>query len=99
MMKHPYVYDLHLFLGRPLCLPTLSNQEAHGDGVPQRLIDEDALPITDHERALEQQSLHRNQFGSTSLVLVSPCWRRNSSLSRAHSKNTRFSITEKSEHS
>lgn len=61
----PYVYDLHLFLGRPLKLAggpqADSDQEADGvlGRVPQSLIDdEDALLITDHERSLELQNLH-----------------------------------------
>ncbi|XP_075069848.1 ATP-dependent RNA helicase DDX54 [Mixophyes fleayi] len=61
----PYVYDLHLFLGRPLKLagdPQTSTDPAT-DGVlgrvPQSLIDdEDALLITDRERSLELQNLH-----------------------------------------
>lgn len=61
----PYVYDLHLFLGRPLKLADPqadSDQDADGvlGRVPQSLIDdEDALLITDHERSLELQNLHR----------------------------------------
>uniref|UniRef100_F7CX84 ATP-dependent RNA helicase DDX54 n=2 Tax=Xenopus tropicalis TaxID=8364 RepID=F7CX84_XENTR len=61
----PYVYDLHLFLGRPLKLATAQMMEtgADTDGVlgrvPQSLIDdEDALLITDRERSLELQNLH-----------------------------------------
>ncbi|CAI9598574.1 unnamed protein product, partial [Staurois parvus] len=63
----PYVYDLHLFLGRPLKLagdPQTDSGDQEADGalgrVPQSLIDdEDALLITDHERSLELQNLHR----------------------------------------
>ncbi|XP_040207856.1 ATP-dependent RNA helicase DDX54 [Rana temporaria] len=62
----PYVYDLHLFLGRPLKLAggphADSDHEADGvlGRVPQSLIDdEDALLITDHERSLELQNLHQ----------------------------------------
>ncbi|NP_001088266.1 DEAD-box helicase 54 L homeolog [Xenopus laevis] len=62
----PYVYDLHLFLGRPLKLANAQNieTEADTDGVlgrvPQSLIDdEDALLITDRERSLELQNLHQ----------------------------------------
>ncbi|XP_075686208.1 ATP-dependent RNA helicase DDX54 [Rhinoderma darwinii] len=62
----PYVYDLHLFLGRPLKMA--GNPEICSDTdidgvmgrVPQSLIDdEDALLITDRERSLELQNLHR----------------------------------------
>ncbi|KAM5192724.1 ATP-dependent RNA helicase DDX54 [Mantella aurantiaca] len=61
----PYVYDLHLFLGRPLKLAgdlqADSDQDTDGvlGRVPQSLIDdEDALLITDHERSSELQNLH-----------------------------------------
>ncbi|XP_040272589.1 ATP-dependent RNA helicase DDX54 isoform X2 [Bufo bufo] len=61
----PYVYDLHLFLGRPLKLAgdTGTCSETDLDGVmgrvPQSVIDdEDALLITDRERSLELQNLH-----------------------------------------
>ncbi|XP_073410216.1 ATP-dependent RNA helicase DDX54 [Dendrobates tinctorius] len=59
----PYVYDLHLFLGRPLKLAGESCSDTDIDGVmgrvPQSLIDdEDALLITDRERCLELQNLH-----------------------------------------
>ncbi|XP_056384726.1 ATP-dependent RNA helicase DDX54 [Hyla sarda] len=61
----PYVYDLHLFLGRPLKLAgepeTCSETDTDGvlGRVPQSLIDdEDALLITDRERSLELQNLH-----------------------------------------
>ncbi|XP_063769378.1 ATP-dependent RNA helicase DDX54 [Pseudophryne corroboree] len=62
----PYVYDLHLFLGRPLKLAgdpqTSTDPETDGvlGRVPQSLIDdEDALLITDRERSLELQNLHQ----------------------------------------
>ncbi|XP_077152616.1 ATP-dependent RNA helicase DDX54 [Ranitomeya variabilis] len=59
----PYVYDLHLFLGRPLKLAGETFSDTDIDGVmgrvPQSLIDdEDALLITDRERSLELQNLH-----------------------------------------
>ncbi|KAM4053141.1 ATP-dependent RNA helicase DDX54 [Anomaloglossus baeobatrachus] len=59
----PYVYDLHLFLGRPLKLAgdpqTCSDIDGVMGRVPQSLIDdEDALLITDRERSLELQNLH-----------------------------------------
>ncbi|XP_053324770.1 ATP-dependent RNA helicase DDX54 [Spea bombifrons] len=58
----PYVYDLHLFLGRPLKLAGAQGPNTDTDGVygrvPQSVIDdEDALLITDHERSLELKSL------------------------------------------
>ncbi|KAM9329373.1 ATP-dependent RNA helicase DDX54 [Gastrophryne carolinensis] len=62
----PYVYDLHLFLGRPLKLTgdpeTASDQDTDGfmGQVPQSLIDdEEALLITDRERSSELQNLQR----------------------------------------
>ncbi|KAG8455667.1 hypothetical protein GDO86_001744 [Hymenochirus boettgeri] len=61
----PYVYDLHLFLGRSLKLAPAEGLtiDMDTDGVlgrvPQSLIDdEDALLITDRERSLELQNLH-----------------------------------------
>ncbi|XP_068095990.1 ATP-dependent RNA helicase DDX54 [Hyperolius riggenbachi] len=62
----PYVYDLHLFVGRPLKLagdpqPDI-DQDTDGilGKVPQSLIDdEDALLITDRERSLDLQNLQR----------------------------------------
>ncbi|KAM8961328.1 ATP-dependent RNA helicase DDX54 [Pelodytes ibericus] len=60
----PFVYDLHLFLGRPLKLA--GDQGPEGDinvdgvfgRVPQSVIDdEDALLITDRERSLDLQNL------------------------------------------
>ncbi|XP_066459918.1 ATP-dependent RNA helicase DDX54 isoform X3 [Eleutherodactylus coqui] len=61
----PYVYDLHLFVGRPLKLagdPEIYSVDTDGvmGRVPQSLIDdEDALLITDRERSLDLQNLHR----------------------------------------
>ncbi|KAM3938094.1 ATP-dependent RNA helicase DDX54 [Leptodactylus fuscus] len=60
----PYVYDLHLFLGRPLKLAgdpeTCSDIDGVMGRVPQSLIDdEDALLMTDRERSLELQNLQR----------------------------------------
>lgn len=60
----PYVYDLHLFLGRPLKLAGDPEACAETDGVlgrvPQSLIDdEDSLLITDRERSVELQNLHQ----------------------------------------
>ncbi|XP_018099496.1 LOW QUALITY PROTEIN: ATP-dependent RNA helicase DDX54-like [Xenopus laevis] len=62
----PYVYDLHLFLGRPLKLATAQKMETEADTdgilgrVPQSLIDdEDSLLITDREQSLELQNLHQ----------------------------------------
>ncbi|CAL1569334.1 unnamed protein product [Knipowitschia caucasica] len=58
-----YVYDLHLFLGRPVQLATLGNTE-DVDGlfgrVPQTILDDEgAHLITSHENSLELQNLHR----------------------------------------
>ncbi|XP_060105024.1 ATP-dependent RNA helicase DDX54 isoform X2 [Heteronotia binoei] len=60
----PYVFDLHLFLGRPLVLASPHKKPTDMDGVfgriPQSIIDdEESLLQTDHERSLELQSLHR----------------------------------------
>ncbi|XP_063310785.1 ATP-dependent RNA helicase DDX54 [Pelobates fuscus] len=61
----PYVYDLHLFLGRPLKLAgdLGTDTDADTDGmlgrVPQCVIDdEDALLVTDRERSLDLQNLN-----------------------------------------
>lgn len=59
----PYVYDLHLFLGRPVQLATTKHNEDL-DGVfgriPQNILDdESAHLITTHENSLELQNLHR----------------------------------------
>ncbi|XP_062999970.1 ATP-dependent RNA helicase DDX54 [Elgaria multicarinata webbii] len=60
----PYVFDLHLFLGRPLVLASPHDKPADSDGVfgrvPQSVIDdEESLLQTDHERSLELQNLRR----------------------------------------
>ncbi|NXC45882.1 DDX54 helicase, partial [Penelope pileata] len=60
----PYVFDLHLFLGRPLILAGTRELPADADGVlgrvPQSLVDdEECLLLTDHEGSLELQSLRR----------------------------------------
>ncbi|XP_074776810.1 ATP-dependent RNA helicase DDX54 isoform X1 [Athene noctua] len=59
----PYVFDLHLFLGRPLILAA-AQMPADAGGVlgrvPQSLMDdEECLLLTDHEGSLELQSLRR----------------------------------------
>ncbi|NWT10921.1 DDX54 helicase, partial [Vireo altiloquus] len=68
----PYVFDLHLFLGRPLVLAGAQELPA-GEGVPraadaggvlgrvpQSLVDdEECLLLTDHEGSLELRSLRR----------------------------------------
>ncbi|NWH77969.1 DDX54 helicase, partial [Piaya cayana] len=65
----PYVFDLHLFLGRPLILAGAQEMPA-GKGdldaggvlgrVPQSLVDdEECLLLTDHEGSLELRSLRR----------------------------------------
>ncbi|XP_063172032.1 ATP-dependent RNA helicase DDX54 [Candoia aspera] len=58
----PYVFDLHLFLGRPLVLASPHQKPTDLDGVfgrvPQVIIDdEESLLQTDHERSLELQNL------------------------------------------
>ncbi|NXV76464.1 DDX54 helicase, partial [Atlantisia rogersi] len=64
----PYVFDLHLFLGRPLILagaqemPAGKAPDAGGvlGRVPQSLVDdEECLLVTDHEGSLEVRSLRR----------------------------------------
>ncbi|XP_064582941.1 ATP-dependent RNA helicase DDX54 [Zonotrichia leucophrys gambelii] len=60
----PYVFDLHLFLGRPLVLAGAQEMPADaGDvlgRVPQSLVDdEECLLLTDHESSLELRSLRR----------------------------------------
>ncbi|KAK7895643.1 hypothetical protein WMY93_020968 [Mugilogobius chulae] len=59
----PYVYDLHLFLGRPVQLATPEHKEDVGGvfgRVPQNILDdESAHLITSHENSLELQNLHR----------------------------------------
>ncbi|NXY76919.1 DDX54 helicase, partial [Glareola pratincola] len=60
----PYVFDLHLFLGRPLILAGAQEMPAAAGGVlgrvPQSLVDdEECLLLTDHEGSLELRSLRR----------------------------------------
>ncbi|XP_071619512.1 ATP-dependent RNA helicase DDX54 isoform X2 [Heliangelus exortis] len=60
----PYVFDLHLFLGRPLVLAGAQEMPSDADGVlgrvPQSLVDdEECLLVTDHEGSLELSSLRR----------------------------------------
>ncbi|XP_074061906.1 ATP-dependent RNA helicase DDX54 isoform X1 [Macrotis lagotis] len=62
----PYVFDLHLFLGRPLTLavPNEKPSDASLDGVlgrvPRSVVDdEECRLITDHEASSELQSLRR----------------------------------------
>ncbi|XP_050174487.1 ATP-dependent RNA helicase DDX54 [Myiozetetes cayanensis] len=60
----PYVFDLHLFLGRPLILAGAQELPADAGGVlgrvPQSLVDdEECLLLTDHEGSLELRSLRR----------------------------------------
>uniref|UniRef100_A0A672Z8F7 RNA helicase n=1 Tax=Sphaeramia orbicularis TaxID=375764 RepID=A0A672Z8F7_9TELE len=59
----PYVYDLHLFLGRPVQLAT-SEHTQDSDGVlgrvPQNVLDDEGSHlITSHENSLDLQNLHR----------------------------------------
>ncbi|XP_075290580.1 ATP-dependent RNA helicase DDX54 [Opisthocomus hoazin] len=60
----PYVFDLHLFLGRPLVLAGAQEMPADAGGVlgrvPQSLVDdEESLLLTDHDGSLELRSLRR----------------------------------------
>ncbi|NXE11381.1 DDX54 helicase, partial [Lophotis ruficrista] len=66
----PYVFDLHLFLGRPLVLagaqempagvPCAADAGGVLGRVPQSLVDdEECLLLTDHEGSLELRSLRR----------------------------------------
>ncbi|XP_062445896.1 ATP-dependent RNA helicase DDX54 [Rhea pennata] len=60
----PYVFDLHLFLGRPLILAGAQEMPVDAGGVlgrvPQSLVDdEECLLLTDHEGSLDLQSLRR----------------------------------------
>nr|XP_060641416.1 ATP-dependent RNA helicase DDX54 [Anolis sagrei ordinatus] len=60
----PYVFDLHLFLGRPLVLASPHEKPKDTDGmfgrVPQSIIDdEESLLQTGHERSQELQSLRQ----------------------------------------
>uniref|UniRef100_A0A8C5TUR9 ATP-dependent RNA helicase DDX54 n=1 Tax=Malurus cyaneus samueli TaxID=2593467 RepID=A0A8C5TUR9_9PASS len=60
----PYVFDLHLFLGRSLILAGAQEMPADAGGVlgrvPQSLVDdEECLLLTDHEGSLELRSLRR----------------------------------------
>ncbi|XP_053136337.1 ATP-dependent RNA helicase DDX54 [Hemicordylus capensis] len=60
----PYVFDLHLFLGRPLVLASPHEKPADTDGVfgrvPQSVIDdEESLLQSSHERSLELRELRR----------------------------------------
>ncbi|XP_058014592.1 ATP-dependent RNA helicase DDX54 [Ahaetulla prasina] len=60
----PYVFDLHLFLGRPLVFANPHQKPTDSDGVfgrvPQIILDdEESLLQTDHERSLDLQSLRR----------------------------------------
>ncbi|XP_051907315.1 ATP-dependent RNA helicase DDX54 [Hippocampus zosterae] len=59
----PFVYDLHLFLGRPVQLAT-AEHSADSDGtfgrVPQSILDDAAVNlITAHDNSLDLQNLHR----------------------------------------
>ncbi|KAI3362306.1 hypothetical protein L3Q82_012623 [Scortum barcoo] len=59
----PFVYDLHLFLGRPVQLATLEHTQ-DSDGVfgrvPQSILDDEGSHlITAHDNSLDLQNLHR----------------------------------------
>uniref|UniRef100_A0A8C8DAN7 RNA helicase n=1 Tax=Oryzias sinensis TaxID=183150 RepID=A0A8C8DAN7_9TELE len=59
----PFLYDLHLFLGRPVQFATLDHtQECDGvlGRVPQNILDDEGSNlITAHENSLDLQNLHR----------------------------------------
>ncbi|KAK3526859.1 hypothetical protein QTP86_000719 [Hemibagrus guttatus] len=59
----PFVFDLHLFLGRPLHLATIEHsQDADGvlGRVPQSILDdEDSHVVTAHENCLDLQNIKR----------------------------------------
>ncbi|XP_078410204.1 ATP-dependent RNA helicase DDX54 isoform X2 [Cetorhinus maximus] len=60
----PYVYDLHLFLGRPLKFASQDENSEDTNGiygrVPQNTIDdEESLLIADHKASLDLQNLKR----------------------------------------
>ncbi|KAF6733163.1 ATP-dependent RNA helicase DDX54 [Oryzias melastigma] len=59
----PFLYDLHLFLGRPVQFATLDHtQECDGvlGRVPQSILDDEGSHlITAHENSLDLQNLHR----------------------------------------
>uniref|UniRef100_A0A7N9AKF7 RNA helicase n=1 Tax=Mastacembelus armatus TaxID=205130 RepID=A0A7N9AKF7_9TELE len=60
----PFVYDLHLFLGRPVQLATPEHTPGNSDGVfgrvPQSILDDEGSHlITAHENSLDLQNLHR----------------------------------------
>ncbi|XP_030075539.1 ATP-dependent RNA helicase DDX54 isoform X2 [Microcaecilia unicolor] len=60
----PYVFDLHLFLGRPLKLASPQDTAPDADGVfgrvPQNVIDdEESLLIMDHQNSLDLENLRK----------------------------------------
>ncbi|XP_037548242.1 ATP-dependent RNA helicase DDX54 [Nematolebias whitei] len=58
----PYVYDLHLFLGRPVQFATANTQDSDGvfGRVPQSILDDEGSHlIVSHENSLDLQNLHR----------------------------------------
>ncbi|XP_068190834.1 ATP-dependent RNA helicase DDX54 [Antennarius striatus] len=59
----PFVYDLHLFLGRPVQFATTEHtQDCEGvfGRVPQSIIDDESAHLnTAHENSLDLQNLHR----------------------------------------
>ncbi|XP_078083148.1 ATP-dependent RNA helicase DDX54 [Mustelus asterias] len=64
MDEIPYVYDLHLFLGRPLKFASQDENSEDTNGiygrVPQNIIDdEESLLIADHKASLDLQNLKR----------------------------------------
>uniref|UniRef100_A0A672Z6N4 ATP-dependent RNA helicase DDX54 n=1 Tax=Sphaeramia orbicularis TaxID=375764 RepID=A0A672Z6N4_9TELE len=56
----PYVYDLHLFLGRPISLTQPGDSDGVLGRVPQNVLDDEGSHlITSHENSLDLQNLHR----------------------------------------
>uniref|UniRef100_A0AAR2J4A0 RNA helicase n=1 Tax=Pygocentrus nattereri TaxID=42514 RepID=A0AAR2J4A0_PYGNA len=56
----PFVYDLHLFLGRPMDLATLDHEQGVFGRVPQSILDdEEAHLLISHENSLDLQNLKR----------------------------------------
>ncbi|XP_069569877.1 ATP-dependent RNA helicase DDX54 [Brachyistius frenatus] len=58
----PFVYDLHLFLGRPVQFATPDTQDSDGvfGRVPQSILDDESSHlITAHENSLDLQNQHR----------------------------------------
>ncbi|KAK2523027.1 Ddx54 [Columba guinea] len=93
----PYVFDLHLFLGRPLVLAGAQEMPADADGVlgrvPQSLVDdEECLLLTDQEGSLELRSLRRVAENAHKQYLRSRPGPSPESIKRAKELDTIFEI-------